>query len=59
MKYVPRPRVDGEEVDRASFEGLTLLWGPLLRVDITEATPSASLAFYGQKGLRVRVAETS
>jgi nitric-oxide synthase len=59
VKYVPRPRVDGEEVDRASFEGLTLLWGPLLRVDITEATPSASLAFYGPKGLRVRVAETS
>ena len=41
-KYAPPPRVEGEETDRESFAGLSLLWGPLLRVDITEATANAN-----------------
>ena len=58
-KYAPPPRVEGEETDRESFAGLSLLWGALLRVDITEATANANLTFYGPKGMRVAVVETA
>ena len=36
-----------------------MLWGPLIRVDVALATPAAGLVFYGPKGVRVTVVETS
>lgn len=59
VRYVPRPRCEGETSDRTDFTGLSLLWGPLIRVDIAVATPAAGLVFYGPKGVRVTVVETS
>ena len=45
VRYVPRPRCEGETSDRTDFTGLSLLWGPLIRVDIAVATPAAGLVF--------------
>jgi hypothetical protein len=59
VRFSPKPRVVGEDEDRASFAGLSLLWGPLVRVDVTEASATAGLVFYGPKGMRVTVVETS
>ena len=59
VRYAPRPRCEDDASDRADFAGLTLLWGPLIRVDILLATPAAGLVFYGPKGMRVTVVETS
>ena len=59
-RFEPKPRVGDESADRANgFAGLSLLWGPLLRVDVTEATPNAGFVFFGPKGMRVTVVETS
>ena len=35
------------------------MWGPLLRVDVTDATPNAGLVFFGPKGMRITVVETN
>ena len=62
VRYVPRRRCDddaSDASDRTDFTGLSLLWGPLIRVDIAVATPAAGLVFYGPKGVRVTVVETS
>lgn len=62
VRYVPRRRCDddaSDASDRTDFTGLSLLWGPLIRVDIALATPAAGLVFYGPKGVRVTVVETS
>lgn len=59
VRYVPKPRVVGEDQDRETFAGLSLLWGPLIRVDVTTATANAGLTFYGPKGMRVTVVETA
>ena len=59
VRYVPRPRCEDDASDRTDFAGLTLLWGPLIRVDVLLATPNAGLVFYGPKGMRVTVVETS
>jgi len=59
VRYVPRPRCEGETSDRTDFTGLSLLWGPLIRVDIAVATPASGLVFYGPKSVRVTVVETS
>ena len=58
VRYVPAPRCEGEDVDRPDFTGLSLLWGPLIRVDIAKAS-GAGLVFYGPKGMRVTAVETS
>jgi nitric-oxide synthase len=52
------PRVEGEAVDRASFAGLTILWGPLLRIDVRRASEAVGLTFHGPAGLRVAVVPT-
>ena len=58
-RFEPKPRVGDETVNRANgFTGLSLLWGPLLRVDVVAATPNAGLVFFGPKGMRVTVVET-
>ena len=58
-RFEPKPRVGDETEDRANgFAGLSLLWGPLLRVDVVAATPDAGLVFFGPKGMRVTVVET-
>jgi nitric-oxide synthase len=58
-RFEPKPRVGDETEDRADgFAGLSLLWGPLLRVDVVAATPDAGLVFFGPKGMRVTVVET-
>ena len=58
-RFEPKPRVGDENADRENgFAGLSLLWGPLLRVDVTEATPNAAFVFFGPKGMRVTVVET-
>ena len=58
-RFEPKPRVGDETEDRANgFAGLSLLWGPLLRVDVVAATPDAGLIFFGPKGMRVTVVET-
>lgn len=59
VRFAAKPRVADEATDRASFAGLSLLWGPLMRVDVTEATANTGLVFYGPKGMRVTVVETS
>jgi nitric-oxide synthase len=59
-RFEPRPRVGDETEDRAcGFEGLSLLWGPLLRVDVVDASRDARLVFFGPKGMRVTVVETA
>ena len=60
-KFQARPRVGDETEDREQgFKGLSLLWGPLLRIDVLENTTSnAGLVFFGPKGMRVTVVETS
>ena len=59
-RFEPRPRVGDETEDRAcGFEGLSLLWGPLLRVDVVDASRDARLGFFGPKGMRVTVVETA
>ena len=58
-RFEQKPRVGDETEDRANgFAGLSLLWGPLLRVDVVAATPNAGLVFFGPKGMRVTVVET-
>ena len=52
------PRVEGEAMDRASFAGLTILWGPLLRIDVRRASEAVGLTFHGPAGLRVAVVPT-
>ena len=60
VRFEPRPRVGDETEDRADgFEGLSLLWGPLLRVDVVDASRNARLVFFGPKGMRVTVVETA
>ena len=55
VRFAPKPLVQGEEQERVSFEGLSLLWGPLVRVDVVTASYNAGLIFYGPKGMRVTV----
>ena len=58
---IPIPHTHGRETDTFLFisKGLSLLWGPLLRVDVTDATPNAGLVFFGPKGMRITVVETN
>ena len=56
-RYAPKPTIDEKEF--GSFEGMTLIYGDYVRVDVLRATPSVSFTFFGPKSMKVELIETS